>query len=65
MFNSNVYYMYHTRVVQEGTHEIEIINLKSLVSKKILHYGKILQYLVMIGSQKKFQERMPPNKHLW
>lgn len=34
MFNSNVYYMYHTRVVQEGTHEIEIINLKSLVSKK-------------------------------
>ena len=56
--------MYHTCVVQEGTHKIESINLKSLVSKKILHYGSILQFLVMIGSQKKFQERMPPNKHL-
>lgn len=64
MFNSNVYYMYHTCAVQEGTHKIEIINLKSLVSKKILHYGSILQYLVLIGSQKNFQERMPPNKHL-
>ena len=64
MFNSNVYYMYHTCVVQEGTHKIESINLKSLVSKKILHYGSILQFLVMIGSQKKVQERMPPNKHL-
>ena len=55
--------MYHTCAVQEGTHKIEIINLKSLVSKKILHYGSILQYLVLIGSQKNFQERMPPNKH--
>lgn len=57
MFNSNVYYMYHTCAVQEGTHKIEIINLKSLVSKKILHYGSILQFLVMIGSQKKISRK--------